>query len=541
MSKDGKFNKSSIQSSDYSRNALSMVLINYQGDHSELFRSEFSKLKPPSKFDDHTLDLKLISEIVPCDGYTSGSSKGKLKDAILNVLLMNRVGNKIISKWFNQQPDGSFNMELIKNRGIYNATDLNVVNAASNRKGEDLIKDSGEKLLKNSYILVMGYPIIKTMEEVYNEDRTPYKDRHYKGWMGNYDAYLFRLNWNDSIASVFYNSYWINSDDSPQMKRERKEKFEKQVYSLNFVSHSSGAIQGTTSKENTLYSDAVLFNNFLEDAINKAEYGLSTQNESFQVNTSVFKTKPIGAKIGEKEGLRIDDRYFVYENIQKRNGEIKSKRKAVVRAKKIIYNTTNATGNSNKVSTFYQIAGRRVDEGMLLKQKNDKGFGISPIYSIGLDGAPGGYGAEIEHLSRLSPGLKAIGGVTFDENNYFTYDPYSRYSSSKDVSFTRYYIGVRKSLYFARNYQLEPAIRLGFENSSELPGKYGAYYFEPNVQLGANIIYKLQLTANIGYYYFLNVTDFEFKDAIGYEGVAWTDLYPGRSGISFDFGLRFQF
>jgi hypothetical protein len=39
----------------------------------------------------------------------------------------------------------------------------------------------------------------------------------------------------------------------------------------------------------------------------------------------VFDVNPIAVKIGKKEGLKFDQRYFVYENRQDRRGNVYSK------------------------------------------------------------------------------------------------------------------------------------------------------------------------------------------------------------------------
>ena len=58
-------------------------------------------------------------------------------------------------------------------------------------------------------------------------------------------------------------------------------------------------------------------NELLEDAAviiqSKSVEELGMKLEDFKAVVSVFKTKPLSAKLGTKESLYIDQRFFVYE------------------------------------------------------------------------------------------------------------------------------------------------------------------------------------------------------------------------------------
>lgn len=101
---------------------------------------------------------------------------------------------------------------------------------------------------------------------------------------------------------------------------------------------------------------------------------MESTNEAFRVKKAmVSKTKPISAKIGKKEGLSFDQRYFIYENQQRKDGTLFKKRVAVVKSMKVADNRQVTTGQS-EASEFYKIFGGKVDNmGMFMEQKNDEG------------------------------------------------------------------------------------------------------------------------------------------------------------------------
>jgi len=536
----GKTVKKLQPATDYDRSALTMILLSYEDyKYAQEVQTEFTGIEVPSKFDDNTINLQILK----VDG---GRPKtvGEISKFVLNSLKSNKVGNAIIAKWYNCQSDGSFNMDLIKERGLYNATDLDVVNASVKEKGQDNVKDAGEKLIGNSYVLVMDYSNVKTCDEAYDAALVTEANRGYHGWVGSYSAYLFKLNFNDSVSSVFYNDLWTDNDSKSEIKAERKAKFESTHFPISYVSCVQNNLSSQQPNPGTNAAmfvvqkpDEQLFNEMIAIAVTDAEYKISKNLDAFQVKTTVFSTHPIAAKIGKKEGLKLDNRFFIYENKQKDNGDVKAVRKAVVRASShIIDNRTNSTGQSNQLTKFYQIGGKRVDEGMLLKQKNDKGFGFFATYS---SGEIGGYGLGLEYLTRIATSLKIIGDIAFEDKNYILIN------GADDLLFMRYSAGVSKSIYFARNFQLEPSFSFGREeaadgstNSDGSSFTFNSYYLKPGLKFGANIRYNIQLIATANYYSFIGNLNDSNKKSYSF---GWSDFFKDRKGLSLDFGLRVQF
>jgi hypothetical protein len=155
---------------------------------------------------------------------------------------------------------------------------------------------------------------------------------------------------------------------------------------------------------------------------------LTQVNTDFQAQGSIFKMDPIRSKVGMKEGVKVNQRWFVYELEQKSDGKIAQNRKGVIRASgKIADNRTQATGES-ATTKFYQIYGGRLAEGMLLQQKPD--FGIAVTGTLGTD-----INAMFEAYAPLER-VRAYGRVAY---SLLTKEVYFGIGVSKEFHFLRYF------------------------------------------------------------------------------------------------------
>lgn len=95
----------------------------------------------------------------------------------------------------------------------------------------------------------------------------------------------------------------------------------------------------------------------------------------FDYQTRIRKTFPtIKAKIGTKQGVTLDQRYFIYSKYQKDDGTVKYIKMGTVRASNYIGDNTS---DSTEYTQFYQISGTGLSNKMYIKKAEDKGFGFS--------------------------------------------------------------------------------------------------------------------------------------------------------------------
>ncbi len=104
--------------------------------------------------------------------------------------------------------------------------------------------------------------------------------------------------------------------------------------------------------------------------------------EDFKLRTKVTSGFPnkVKAQIGINENVKLDQRYFAYENeLDDATGELKSNLKGVIRVAEIVDNVSDKKEDDGgyKDTRFYQVWGDPIKEGMFLVQESDFGVGVS--------------------------------------------------------------------------------------------------------------------------------------------------------------------
>jgi hypothetical protein len=66
----------------------------------------------------------------------------------------------MVAKWFNRDKNGCFNMQLIGERGKYDATEMDLAVAQSSKRGVALLADAGEELIKNTFLIVNDFDYV---------------------------------------------------------------------------------------------------------------------------------------------------------------------------------------------------------------------------------------------------------------------------------------------------------------------------------------------------------------------------------------------
>lgn len=540
---------------DYDRNALTVIVLDDGGNFSTDLNAASANIEVPGKFDDNNVETRHM--------YVDESVK-----AIKKALIKKKIPNEILAKWFSRKENGEFDMTVIHERGMYNATDDEVRKASSTKIGLAKLKDAGESLLKHSYILVLDFDDIKSMEEIYDSrdkakkavaeklgtDYVPV-DRVKNGWKGKVNGYLYKLNFNDSIIDVFYNSMWIYADDDEATKAEKKVRFDNATFPIKYIESGDGSADGSQYNAGhpmappEQLSRVELFQKMISSGIDGVMFDFERKVEDFKVKTPLYDTKPLKAKVGKKEGLRTDSRYFALEFQMNRKGETVAKRKGVVRAKEVVDNRQVATGDTKLYTTFYQVAGRRLQPGMLLQQRRDFGFGISGGVAFGK--IAGGYGKLEVNLNSLAssfldlgvPQLKAYGLVGMQTKKYkvggTTYD---------DMNFTRLQVGLSKGYYFARVFSFVPYVGYTMEtatseswrddNNLDDDANIGVDMINAGAYLSMNVTYWMQLIGSANFYVPFGYAYDKDRESLN---TPYTDYFEGRKGFSLEAGLRIEF
>ena len=409
------------ESLSYRRNSLATVLVYHPEDEfgPEIYKA-FDSLPIPDKYDDHTIegarviDNSTIWGVQKRDsGYFKATYGHQLsaselqKNAQFTENLLNEagIGKKMVAKWFGLEgesvEDATFNTRLIQTRGQYNATDVDVALALQTTRGLASLSDAGEELLHNTFVLVNDITYVTAEQEAEAAKTamnvigglldaftggTSGRDLanaagkiadSFTGFKVKTHSYLYQLEWNDSIAAIFYQFHYTGTPDPVKVQAFLDDKT---TYRLKYVAHEYEFDKKSVLKGR--YSRTELVRTICARSMDKNIVALAKQYEDFKVKTPVYsvltnergKIEGYAAKIGMKEGITESSKFQVVQRYyDPETGKTTYKYVATVKPKKgkIWDNRYNAVleqadGATLPYTTFTKTAGGEILPGMLL-------------------------------------------------------------------------------------------------------------------------------------------------------------------------------
>jgi len=387
----------------YRRSSLYTIMIeDTKRPYANVVDTTFTNAEIPEKFNNHIISDRKILTAIPPD-LKNYKEKVKVQSKnISNFLNTKDIAKKMVAKWFNRTERGTFDINLIAERGYYNASEMDVELAKSSKRGNALLADAGEELIGNTFVLVNDFKYV-SKEEVAKKTKgflsvvgdvaaaAGYDDVKDvtdvtstvvtiagKGYVIVTTSYLYKLVWNDSIEAVFYEEYWIDEDNFDENKKAAFDN--SNIFSLKLVGHEK-AWADLQSSIFTNKSEEQLISMATIRAIDKVIVKLQRTYEVFRTKTPLYSAKPLAAKIGLKEGLEKGDKYEVLEQFVDKNGRTRYKRKGVIKVdhKHIWDNRYMATeeqqasGKDGEVKENYTIFkgnAKSFYKGMLIRQIN---------------------------------------------------------------------------------------------------------------------------------------------------------------------------
>jgi hypothetical protein len=338
------------------------------------------------------------------------------------------IGKDIVANMFGRDAQGNLFYEKIMEAAAYSATDGQALSAGASANSNEIYTQIAEELLKRGYVVVYDVNSIQTYEQVYNasdakaqalaaktgKPATPVK-RTSEGWMINFDYSIYRLVWNDSVSTIFYTQAWLDANTSdPTIRAQKKAAFDSFAFPVELVLSGSSNASASQSNDASYYEKLKIKRKSMDELL--TELPADMQNsmiskggrkiEDFKMRAPIFQESPVTVKMGTKEGLYYDERFYVYEIVQNKEGKSIKKRRGVLRASNIVDNATIAAGTS-PASTFRQEGGKALYQGSLVELKEDFGLGFSVGYGL-LDNYVGGVNIGAE--ARIPKLLKGSAG-----------------------------------------------------------------------------------------------------------------------------------
>lgn len=243
-----------------------------------------------------------------------------------------KLANKLVAKWFNassNKVDGSFyNMDLIQERGAYNASELDKLKAKEAVRGHAILEDAGMELIPNTYLtftVFEFYSLSKMLEDVRNHQNqaTGIKGilqtaKQIKGLVNSYAGktgynviartYLFKLDWDKNTEETFLNKYWGASVEELLYSND---------FHLRYMGFQKSSVWYSAKSENTfdVTANAPMVSQATNRAIDECLSKLMEDFEDFRVKAPLIDVNDnnISAFIGAKEGITKKSNFEVLE------------------------------------------------------------------------------------------------------------------------------------------------------------------------------------------------------------------------------------
>ena len=307
----------------------------------------------PDKYNKHniqTSDLGLRSEISVAKLAAAIQQKNVKQDVnellpkIKTALKQKNVAHQLVRNWFSSKDGKMFDMEYIKEMGLYNVSegDLNYNTAKKSAKGLAMLADAGENLINNTFVTVTeinffsNEPVAQNLQAAADQLLRDAKKSCNTGNQladaicqltystaalvltgiaaGIKDGYsvfsktfLFKLKWDENTAANFYN-IWGDEAAFERMNFE----LEYIGYQYNRSKVNAGIFSKSKNREIEVILKKVLVRN-----IDAAFATLQKENEVFRPSVPILEVEPsITAKIGMKEGLTGKEKFAIFEKIE---------------------------------------------------------------------------------------------------------------------------------------------------------------------------------------------------------------------------------
>ncbi len=380
-----------FQEDRYRRSSLCSILVKHQEQKfADSIANQFIQIRIPETYNDHNLSVQVVSV----------NSKGNYDAAINRFIKDNNIASRLVGKWFDRDVyTGACTMNLVKKRGVLDASVHDYQVAAAETRGFAEIQDAGEELIPNTYLLMNevnyvdkakrssfwgglaalagGLAAAYTGNSSYQTlgNTVGAVVSSIKGFSVKIHSRLYKLVWDEETAGMFYNQHYT---DEASLDAAKKSAFERDrsKYRLEYV----GDIVSKGSRTSFLgikeEEPHKMIRKATARAIDENIADLGKKYEQFRVKIPISTVDPtITAPIGLREGMTPQSKYEVLEKQQDDKGRVKYKRVGVVKpvASKIWDNRfmakeEGAFGANFGCTTFVRVSGKKPEPGYLLRE-----------------------------------------------------------------------------------------------------------------------------------------------------------------------------
>lgn len=372
---------------NYRRISLCSMLVRHSEDKfADEIEEQFLEIPISEQYNDHNLSVRVV-DVKRKSNYTSD---------ITGFIKRNNVASRLVGKWFDRNIlTGECTLDLIKERGLYDASAFDIEMAKRSARGMAMLQDAGEDLIGRTYLLVNEITYIDKAKRSKNwgaalngllqvagafagvdlsdtGNMVESMISSIKGFRVKINTRLYRLEWNEEAQMYFYQNCYSDKADPTKLStfENNRDRF-KLVYVGNVLSSGNAtSFLGINEDQPNL-----MIRKACQRAIDENVADLQKNYDEFRIKSPIVSVEPtITAKIGLKEGITKDSRFEVLE-AQEKDGRTIYKRVGVVKPipTKIWDNRFMATeegayGADFGATTFVKESGGDLYPGLLLRQ-----------------------------------------------------------------------------------------------------------------------------------------------------------------------------
>jgi len=347
-----EYQRSSLAMIIFSKDNMSIMLKSDEQKDLAYIRNEVVKswhaYPFPDKYNYHNiptkdLNLSTTTTTFAALAYLNKKEKNRVNDAkflipkIQQQLKQHKVAHQLVRTWFSSKDGKMWNMEHIKEMGLYNASegDLNYNIAKNSVRGMAMLEDAGENLINNTFVTVTelifcsNEPLAAAWNNIGNSIATQINNTNTTaenlvysvlalgsyttgnairdGYSVFFKTFLFKLKWDKEIEAKFY-SIW-----------ENEAAFDKMDFDLEYVGYhyNSGQVKAGIFNKVENRAVEVVLNKALVRTLDASFATLQYEHDVFKPIVPIYSINPfLTAKIGMKEGLEGGETFAIMEKTE---------------------------------------------------------------------------------------------------------------------------------------------------------------------------------------------------------------------------------
>ena len=331
----------------YMRGSLCIMMVEHPTlEFNDQIETVFESMPIPNRFNNHDLGVRVLS--FPNN-----------EDQVANLKIFsneNQLAKRIVSKWFGRNKNtGSFNTDLLRERGHYSATKIDVKAAMAQQRGMAVLEDMGENLIGHTYWVVNDIRYVnqgnffKSVKDVASaavsvkgngtssleatlgidfEDTAMGLLDNIKGFRVKITSHLFRLKWDEETSNTFYSQYYTETPDE-EADKVSGFKRDNNLFSMEYV----GSVTSTSSKTSVsgVTTNEQMIRKVCTRALDKNIADLQHKFADFRIKAPLISVEPLKAYVGMKEDINEKSRYEVLEAVPDERGVTTYKRVGIIK------------------------------------------------------------------------------------------------------------------------------------------------------------------------------------------------------------------